>query len=121
MPTITLVYSNVERYHKLAQALQQQWKQALSIDIQLHQLEAKGLYEKVNSGGYAIAIGSWFGDISDASNFLEVFSRKDNGTNNTGWESSLYAETLARAQKEQNPHQRAVLLREAEGILMEDM
>lgn len=120
-PKLTISYSNIERYHRLAQVLQQQWQETLGIDVELRRMEAKVLYDSIKTGDYQVAIGSWFADIDDPSNFLEVFESADNGTNNTGWEDSSYMTMLAKARSTSDTAKRTVLLREAERVLMTAM
>ncbi|MDP1834809.1 MAG: peptide ABC transporter substrate-binding protein [Chlamydiales bacterium] len=121
LPTITIMYGYSERHHKLAQALQQQWHQALGIWIDLEAMESKLFYDKLKRQDYFIANGSWFADFDDPINFLSVFESKVNGTNNTGWESGEFRELLRLSSLQADPAQRQDLLRKAERILIEDM
>ncbi|SCA62909.1 Oligopeptide-binding protein OppA [Chlamydiales bacterium SCGC AG-110-P3] len=120
-PTVIISYSNNERYHRLAQVLQQQWEESLGIAVKLRRLESKVLYDAVKTGDYQVAIGSWFADIDDPSNFLEVFESSNNGTNNTGWEDASYMKMLSEARATNDPSERTILLREAERVLMQAM
>lgn len=113
--------SGNERYHKLAQVLQQQWKQALGIHVKLERMESKVVYDRIAQGDYQMSIGSWFADIDDPINFLEVFENADNGTNNTGWESKRFQKILAKSRREQDLSKRALYLQEAEALLIEQM
>lgn len=121
LPRMTLIYTMNDRSHKLAQAVQQQWKETLGIDVFLENMDGKAFLQKRKSGDYQIANGSWIADYSDPMNFLEIFQYKSNGTNNTFWEDGNYCETLKMAQREGNMQRRQIFLREAERILMEEM
>lgn len=120
-PSVTLIYSNTDRHHKIAQAVQQQWKKTLGIDIAIQALESKLFYDKLKGQDYQIANGSWFADYDDPSNFLEVFASKSNGTNNTGWEHSQFQQLLQEGATQGDPKRRMAMLKEAEKILMAEM
>lgn len=120
-PNVTLMYSNEERSHKLAQAVQQQWQATLHVPVTLRKLEGKVLIDSIRRQDYQIALGSWFADVADPSNFLEVFRSRHNGTNNTGWEDTHFAELLDIAMKEGDTTKRLESLKEAETCLLEAM
>lgn len=121
LPPIILSYSTSDRNHKIAQAVQQQWNHCFGIQVQLQNYEGKVLYEHLSHGQYQIAIGSWFADIQDPINFLEVFKRKDNGTNNTGWENPEFEALLTASDQISDYLQRKKLLLQAETLLMHEM
>jgi len=121
LPIITLSYTSSERNHKIAQAVQQQWRDVLGLRIQLRQTESKVYFDLLREGNYQLAIGSWFGDIHDPINFLEVFKYKDNGTNNTFWENSNFIQLLDLSCSEDQVTRRKQLLKAAEEILIYDM
>ncbi len=120
LPTMTLVYRNDERQHRLAQTLQQQWREVLGIMVELEAVENKLLYERLKNQDYQLANGSWFADFSDPYNFLAVFDAKDNGTNNTGWESKRYQQLLELSSLAADANKRKVLLLQAERLLMDE-
>jgi len=121
MPKIALTYFKNDRYHKVAQAVQQQFLQVLGINVVLRQKESKIVYDMLQNGDYQFAIGSWFADINDPTNFLEVFKNADNGTNNTGWENPQYISYLNDAIWTDDDHTRSELYYKAEKLLMEEM
>ena len=121
LPSITLTYSNNERDHKIAQAVQQQWNKAFGISVLLKSQENKTFIDTVKNHNYQIASGSWYADFLDPINFLEVFKYKSNGTNNTEWENPEYMSLLNASGQEPNPLKRYDILRKAEGILMDQM
>lgn len=117
---ITLIYSNSERNHKIAQALQEQWRVNWGIPINLQSYESKLYLEKLKKGDFQMALGGWFADLSDPISYLEIFKDKNNGTNNTNWENPRYKNLLSESATESNPEKRAALLKEAEKILIEE-
>ena len=88
---LRLSYPNVsERHKKIAQVLQKNLEQELGISILLNPCDAQYFFQKVASLDYDIALGSLFADYMDPLSFFTVFYKKQNGSNNTGWESAQY-------------------------------
>lgn len=121
LPTITLSYTQSDRSHKIAQAVQQQWNEVFGFRVNLEGTESKVFFDKLNQHQYQIASGSWFADISDPINFLEVFKSKNVSTNNTQWENPKYTALLDQSSLESDPEKRRALLREAEKIIIDEM
>lgn len=121
LPEITLCYSGNDRNRKISQTLQQQWNKAFGISVKLESCENQVFYEKLRSGNYQISLGSWYADVRDPINFLEIFKTKDSPTNNTYWENTRFAELLERSAGESSPQERNQLLSEAESILLKEM
>lgn len=111
LPKITLLYGNNERHHKVAQAVQQQWLAALGINVELQACEAKISYDKLAKGNYQIMLGSWFADISDPINFLNVFYASD----------LTYAQLIDESNTQTNAGERSHRLLLAETHLMNTM
>lgn len=120
LSSITLCYANSERTHKIAQVVQQQWKENLGLEVQLQSCEKKVFFEHLKNHDYQIAIGNWFADFRDPISFLDVFKYKNNGTNNTQWENPRYIELLELSSVEANSTKRTALLKEAEDIIVDE-
>ena len=117
---------NCNREHqKIAQAIQQQWKEGLGIRVELETLDWKVYLSKVNKQNYEIARLGWMADYHDPLSFLEPYKFRDNphigGNNETGWEHPEYASLLDAAERERNTQLRSELLRRAEKILIDEM
>ncbi|MCH9612173.1 MAG: Oligopeptide-binding protein OppA [Chlamydiia bacterium] len=121
VPEITLIYGSNERNHRLAQAIQDQWYQALGIEIRLERLENKVFFDRLYRQDYQLACGNWIADFDDPINFLEVFKTETIGTNNTGWESPNYIAAIEESYRVQDEMERKDLLTHCEQIIMEDM
>lgn len=116
---ISFLYRQSEQNHLLAQAIQQQWKETLGIDVRLEPVEAKVFFSRIAKQDYEIAFGDWVGDFADPINFLEVFKSKE--SSNTCWENEQYISLLDQSALESNPEKRNELLASAESILMAEM
>jgi oligopeptide transport system substrate-binding protein len=120
-PQITLSYAYNDRNHKIAQAIQQQWSQSLGVQVALAGSEPQVHLDRVKRGEYWMSLGSWFADIRDPVNFLEIFKFQDNPTNQTFWQNSAYIALLDQADGEADSEKRAQLLAEAEQMLIQAM
>lgn len=124
-PSFSLCYNTNREHQKIAQAIQQQWKDGLGIKVDLETADWKVYLSKINKQDYQIGRMGWIGDFHDAVSFLEPFKYKDNphlgGNNETGWENPSYTALLDRAEQEINPEKRIALLKQAEKILIEQM
>ena len=120
-PNISLCYTSTERNHKIVQALQQQWKEGLGIDITLEACEPAIFYDRLHQKNYDLTIGSWFGDIHDPINFLEVFKYKESATNNTNWENKEYISLLEQSMHQVDSEQRKFFLSKAEHLIIDEM
>lgn len=121
LPTISISYASNDRNHKIAQAVQQQWNAVFGIDVALNGNESQMQMDKVKTGNYQIAMGSWYADIQDPINFLEIFKSKENPTNQTFWENQEYTNLLSQSSLELDSDKRKGILSEAEKILVEEM
>jgi len=121
MPKITIYYATGERSHKIAQVVQQQWKEALGVDVALQSNEAKVYFDQLKKRDYQVGIGSWFADYRDPISFLEIFKLKENGTNNTQWENADFISLLDQSARAGDSSTRNKLLNEAETLLIKEM
>lgn len=120
-PQVSINYASGERAHKIAQVAQQQWKEALGVDVALQSSEAKVYYDQLKNRTYQLGIGAWFADFRDPISFLEIFKLKDNGTNNTQWENAHYIDLLNQSALIQDVEERQKLLKQAERTMMNEM
>ncbi|TGU69969.1 peptide ABC transporter substrate-binding protein, partial [Mesorhizobium sp. M00.F.Ca.ET.186.01.1.1] len=81
LPTLTLSYNTSEGHKKIAEAIQDQWKKNLGVDVKLENKEWKVYLDDVHQGKYQVARAGWLGDFNDPINFLEMFKEKDGGNN----------------------------------------
>ena len=121
LPTITLNFASNDRNHKIAGAVQQQWNKAFGIDIALEAMEPSSLNQRIRQGSYQMTLGSWFADITDPINFLEIFQSKSNPTNQTGWENNNYAQLIDKLNLELAAEKRRELAQKAEKLLIHAM
>ncbi len=91
----------------------------LGIAIDMRPVEYKTYLMEMSQRNYDICRGSWIGDYSDPTTFLDMF-QSDNGNNRTGWRNAKYDTLLERAAATPDTQERARLLLEAETLLVRD-
>ena len=121
LPPISLMYIAGERNHLIAQAVQEQWREAIGVTVALHAVERKVFYDRTSKKNFQLAAGSWTADFNDGMNFLEVFKFKAGSSNNTAWENPHYRELLDQALEVKEMGERKQLFQECESILMQEM
>jgi len=118
---ITLSFYSNEKNYRTCQAIQQQWREALGLEVQLEAVEPKIYFSRISKQDFQLALGSWVADFRDPINFLEVFRTKEIGTNNTQWENHEYLSKLEQSYLAPSEEERKLLLQECEKILIDEM
>ena len=121
LPTITMSYNPTDRHKKIAEAMQDQWKRNLGIDVKLAIKEFKVHLQDLHELNYEIGRLGWNADFNDPINYLEMFRDAKTGNNDTGWENARYKELLQQSAMESDPEKRKQLFAEAEQIFMDAM
>jgi oligopeptide transport system substrate-binding protein len=102
----------------IAEAISQQWKQNLGIDVGTRNMEWKVYLENQNNLDYTISRSSWIGDYADPFTFFSIF-RTDDGNNRTGWSCREYDELLDKVSVTLDRKERNNLFKELERLLVE--
>ena len=119
-PAIELLYNTSEGHQKIAQALQQMWKQNLGVEVTLTNQEWKVYLETQKNLEYNISRAGWIGDYADPNTFMDMFVT-GGGNNQTGWSNKKYDELIAQAARTADQGARYKLFQEAEKLLLEEM
>lgn len=118
---IVYYYNHSELNHRIAQALQEQWKEVLGINVSLQNLEHKVLLDMLAKRNYTMAQTQWIAQYSDRMNILERFKSKDNAKNYPSWENASFAKLLTLSAYEMNAEKRIEILEQAEKVFMDEM
>ena len=102
---------------KIGVELQQMWREALGVELELRQIERKIFYSAQSKLDYDISASSWVGDYNDANTFLDMFL-SPSGNNRTGWKNPRYDALIHDANLQTDLKKRAEILRRAELILV---
>lgn len=106
LPPLTISFNTNREHQKIAQAIQEQWRETLGVETRLESSDWKVYIDKVNRKDYQICRLGWMGDSNDPLSFLDPFAEH-------------VGATLAKAQTTLD--EREMLLREAEEELLEKM
>ncbi len=120
LPPLVLTCSCAERYLRLAQAVQQQWRKALGIQVKIEMIELNLLLARTAKQDYMIAGKMWLADYNDPTSFLNLYKQKD-GMNETGWTDHEFTRLITLAEHEVDLGKRNALLRAAEEIIVDQM
>ncbi len=115
-PKVELMYNTSEGHKKIAEAIQEMWKQNLNIDITLTNQEWAVFQDTRREGNFQISRAGWLGDYSDPMSYLGMFL-SESPMNYPHWKSPEYDKLIEDA-KTAPGQERFNLLYEA-GALME--
>lgn len=105
--------------HPVADAMQQVFR-SLGIRVTIEQKDWGSYIAAQQSLNFDMSLAGWVGDYLDPTTFLDMWT-KDNGNNNTGWDSPQYEALLREAAQQPDAASRYATLARAEGILMDEM
>jgi oligopeptide transport system substrate-binding protein len=119
-PKLSLLYNTSDAHSRIAQAIQQMWKERLGINIELANMEWKVYLAQTLDGKYDIARAGWIGDYVDPNTFLDLWVT-DGGNNRTGWSNPEYDRLIAKASKTMSTEERMEYFQQAEAILIKEI
>ncbi len=119
LPEVTLMVNQVEGHVKIAEAIQQMWKENLGVDVNLVTQEWKVFLDTLDNDPPQVWRLGWCYDYPDADNFATVFL-KDSGNNHTMWSNAEYEALIDQAAAESDEAKRHDLYVQADKILVED-
>ncbi len=120
-PAVKYTYSRAESNHKIAQALQQQWYEALGVYVELESIDKKFLLHLLKGRNYQMAQNFWMAQYRDPFNIFERFKYKENVKNYPNWENETYTELLKKSCEARSDKERFALLDQAEAIFLDEM
>lgn len=120
-PVVKYLYSKAESAHKIAQALQQQWFEALGLYVELESIDKNFLLHRLKSRNYQMAQNFWMAQYHDPYNIFERFKYKENVKNYPNWQNEKYIELLNKSCEARSDKERFALLDLAEAIFLEEM
>ena len=104
---------------KIAVEIQQMWREALGIQLELRQIERKVFLSSQSRLDYDISASSWIGDYNDANTFLDMYL-SNSGNNRTGWKNPQYDDLIHAANLQTDLEKRAGIFRQAEKLLVSE-
>jgi oligopeptide transport system substrate-binding protein len=120
LPEITMMFNTSESHRKIAQAIQQMWKEVLGVEVNLTNQEWKVYLETLTEDAPQIFRLGWCADYPDANNWVyEVFHSTDS-SNDIKWHNAEFDRAVEEAARESDPAKRLELYKRAEQILCEE-
>lgn len=110
-----------ELHRRIAQAIQQQWKELFGLNIELCESDFKTQMSLLQNRNYAIALDSWVVQYTDPVSILERFKFRTTKKNYPGYENPEYIAILDKAAAVNDPDERLRLLQKAEALMAEEM
>lgn len=120
-PILTLSYNTLSSHHKIAQAIQNQWRNALGIKVRLENKEWKVYLDEQRHHQFQIARMGGIANNYDPISFLDRFRYLSSDENFSQWTNPHFTELLEQADATIDSKERTDLLLKAEKILMDEM
>jgi oligopeptide transport system substrate-binding protein len=118
--TFTILYNTDDNHKKIAEAIQNMWKENLGVDVTLENAEFQTVLDRRHAQDFDVARAGWIGDYADPMTFLDQFVT--GGSQNDGlWTNARYDELVEIMRNGATQQERFVAMKEAEKILMDDV
>ncbi|MGI5978392.1 MAG: peptide ABC transporter substrate-binding protein [Oscillospiraceae bacterium] len=118
-PTVEYLYNTDDRHKAIAEALQQQWKTVLGVDVTLNNQEWGVFTATRRNGNYQLARDGWIADYNDPCTFLDMF-KSGGGNNDPKYSNAEYDKYIDAAKSTSDQAERMKSFHAAEDILMKD-
>ncbi|WHY88292.1 peptide ABC transporter substrate-binding protein [Neobacillus novalis] len=118
LPEVTLTYSTSDQHKKIAEALQQMFKENLGVDVKLANMESSVFATDQKALKFQFSRSSFLADYADPINFLENFIT-GSPMNRTGWSNKEFDQLIKDAKLEKDEKKRYEMMYKAEKILLD--
>ncbi|PKM94066.1 MAG: peptide ABC transporter substrate-binding protein [Firmicutes bacterium HGW-Firmicutes-1] len=120
MNQFSILYNTQEGHKKIAQAIQEMWRNTLGIEVQIENVEFQVKLDREKAGDYSISRAGWIGDYVDPMTFLDLFVT-DGPYNDSGFSNAEYDALIKTAKSTADQKVRFDAMRQAEVLLMEQL
>jgi oligopeptide transport system substrate-binding protein len=125
LPEITLMFNTSQGHQKIAEFIQQSWKDNLGVEVQLANQEWAVYLKTVHEDAPQVYRMGWCADYPDENNWVGEVFHPIKGSNEPKWDPASpsaikYMELVEKAAAASDPEERAQLYFEAEKILTVD-
>ncbi len=117
LPTFDLLAGEGDVVLKIAQVLQEQWKQ-LGVETTINQQPSKVQKELRRANQYDLSLNGWGADYNDPSSFMDLYT-SDNPFNEIGFKDARYDELVKGSATETDNAKRMANFAEAEKIMLD--
>jgi oligopeptide transport system substrate-binding protein len=119
-PAVELLFNTSQDHRKIAEAIQEMWRQHLGIEVQLANQEWGSYMQNTTRLQYQVARRSWIADYLDPNTFLFML-RSGDGNNRTGWSDARFDSLIALAGRTLEEPARFAIMAQAERIALDAM
>lgn len=119
-PKFILLYNTSENHKKIAEAVQQMWKNNLGIEATLQNVEWQVYLTRESKLDFGMCRAGWSPDYLDPLSFIDVFL-SGGANNNTGWGNEEYDRLVNEVNSTNDQKIRMDAMHKAERILMDEM
>ena len=118
--TVEVVTTDADSSKRIVETLQEQWQNALGINVKIRQVTYADIYGKVfPEHDYEIGYGGWGSDYDDPYSYLELF-KGDSSYNYSQYENPEVDQLLIASQDEPDTDKRMDELNQAEQDILAD-
>ncbi|HEX2925373.1 MAG TPA: peptide ABC transporter substrate-binding protein [Ruminiclostridium sp.] len=118
-PKVTYGLSTGAGHEAVAEAIQQELKTNLGINVEIQAQEWNVFQESRKNGLFDIARDGWVGDYMDPSTFMDLLTSK-NPQNDSKYKNPAFDKDIEAASKETDPAKRMQFYHDAEKLVMND-
>lgn len=119
-PKLELAVDARNVHEQVAAWVVQTWKTELGIEVEVYSRSWPVHADAMQAGEFQIGRGGWLADYPDPSSFLDLF-HSGNALNTAGFSSGVFDGLCEEATRTEDPASRMRLLRQAEGVLLEEL
>lgn len=119
-PSVELLYNTLEKHRVIAEALQQQWRRNLGIEITLFNQEWKVYMDAQHAKNFQFQRAGWIADYVDPHVYFDLWET-DGGNNDTNWGDPEYDRLLRSALSATTDAERYAIYQQMEKIFLEAM
>ena len=120
LPEITMMFNTSESHRKIAQAIQQMWKENLGVEVNITNQEWKVYLKTLDEDAPQIFRLGWCADYPDANNWLYEVMHSTDSANRIKWHNAEFDRVTEEAARASDPAKRLELYKRAEQILCEE-
>ncbi|MCE5171881.1 peptide ABC transporter substrate-binding protein [Paenibacillus profundus] len=120
LPPVSFKYNTADNHKKVAEALQEMFKENLGVEIRLENQEWKTYIDTFKQKNFQAARMGWEGNYLDPLGVLGHYT-SSNSNNFTNWSNKEYDNLIEKSTYELDPNKRVELLQQAEKVLMDDL
>jgi oligopeptide transport system substrate-binding protein len=116
---LQILYNTSDAHGRIAQVIQQMWKQNLGLNVGLLNMEWKVYLDQTQRGDFDIARAGWIGDYVDPNSFLDLWVT-DGGNNRARWSNRDYDAAIHAAANTTDSTARLRHFQRAEAVLLRE-